>query len=200
VSSVLALAGLMLTAGAADAEPREFVSPKLLVHLVPAPAAIGCQGAGVVPPCDVARTSGDLFPARYLAYIVVVDGDAAEGIAGAQFGISCDRKAGSGGSDLEPPVIDLLDTLTIVIRSRSCLFFDGRAYRKGDTLAFTYDRDSRDILMNGSLWRHAWGRSSPTIESRRQFRSALPGTELSNRIPLNRPWGRALPTSTSSTR
>lgn len=301
----LAAVALLAPPGVARSRPGEYVSPKLLVHLAPASAASGCESSAAIPTCDDVRTSGDLHPARYFAFVIVVDGDVDAGTAGAQFGVMYDGASGrgvdifdwtacapivnaspdwpapgsgihlawnperecqsreqgegalgvaavvgyfyctaytpdllsltthgadrlaavttcggrvdtldsdalsyvptllgdaafaSGGGavgsnpcgrtsepswemgDLAPSVLQRLpeaeavpivlsDTLSFVMKSRGCLFFENRAYREGDTLAFTYDRDSRDIRMNGGLWDKGWGRPIVGIEDRRR--------------------------------
>lgn len=68
---------------------------KLILHLVPFSNKNTCATGRITNPATV-RTSGDLFPAKYTAYVLVVDGTPGAGIAACQFGIAYNDTARKG--------------------------------------------------------------------------------------------------------
>jgi hypothetical protein len=60
---------------------------KLVLHLVPYSNRNTCATGRLTNP-GAPRTSGDLFPAKYTAYVLIVDGTPGAGIAAVQFGIA----------------------------------------------------------------------------------------------------------------
>ncbi|HEX7878209.1 MAG TPA: hypothetical protein VF720_02300 [Candidatus Eisenbacteria bacterium] len=71
------------TAAAAGGNPNA----KIVLHLVPWNNRHTCAAGELAGPGQVV-TKGDLFPARYAAYALIVDGNRGEGISGVQFGIA----------------------------------------------------------------------------------------------------------------
>lgn len=87
-----ALALLFLAIGASVLAARPALAgknpnAKLLLHLVPYNNRATCAGGRMVT-ADKIVTKGDLFPARYTAYALVVDGTPGAGISGVQFGLA----------------------------------------------------------------------------------------------------------------
>ena len=70
-------------------EARAAANPnaKIILHLVPWNNRHTCSAGQLKSPTQVV-TKGDLFPARYAAYALVVDGTPGEGISGVEFGIA----------------------------------------------------------------------------------------------------------------
>jgi len=60
---------------------------KIILHLVPYSNRNTCASGRITNPSSV-RTSGDLFPAKYTAYVLIVDGTPGAGISACQFGIA----------------------------------------------------------------------------------------------------------------
>jgi len=60
---------------------------KILLHLLAPTTKGACSRAAASPACESMVTAGDLYPVSYFAYVVVVDADSTQGVAGAQFGI-----------------------------------------------------------------------------------------------------------------
>ena len=86
LAAILALlAGGLLPAGPARAAGNP--NAKIVLHLVPWNNRHTCA-AGILDAPTQVVTKGDLFPARYAAYALVVDGNRGEGISGVQFGIA----------------------------------------------------------------------------------------------------------------
>jgi hypothetical protein len=83
-SALLVLVSAVSLAGPASAGKNP--NAKFLLHLVPYSTKNTCE-TGVVRSFDKVVTRGDLFPAKYTAYVLVVDGSNA-GISGVQFGIA----------------------------------------------------------------------------------------------------------------
>lgn len=70
----------------AQAGPNE--NAKIAIHLASPTTKSACTRTQASPPCQSIVTAGDLAPEGYFAYVLVVDGDAAEGVSGLQFGIT----------------------------------------------------------------------------------------------------------------
>lgn len=86
---ITAAALLMLSASAVCGGPNG--NAKILVHLVRCPCDLRCTTR--VPPCAAVNVAGALYPPMmYWAGLLVVDGDPAAGVAGAECGI--DYEAG----------------------------------------------------------------------------------------------------------
>jgi hypothetical protein len=70
---------------------------KLLLHLVPVKKGekATCVAHGVKTSNQI-RTTGDLYPATYVAYVLIADFDTTEGVTGVQFGIGYNDTLGKG--------------------------------------------------------------------------------------------------------
>ena len=73
---------------------------KFVLHLVPFTNRSTCLSGRITKPA-AAVTQGDLFPAKYIAYVLIVDGTPSAGFAGCQFGI--------GYNDSTERGVDILD-------------------------------------------------------------------------------------------
>lgn len=63
---------------------------RLALHLLPVQPGNACGSAAAQPGCGGVLTAGQLEPHEYFAYVLVMKGNATEGIAGLQFGITYD--------------------------------------------------------------------------------------------------------------
>lgn len=73
---------------------------KFVIHLVPFTNRSTCLNGRVETPAAVV-TRGDLYPTKYIAYVLIVDGTPGVGLAGCQFGISYNDSTNKG--------VDILD-------------------------------------------------------------------------------------------
>ncbi len=88
VRPILALlCGMAMLLAGPDARAAGNPNAKIILHLVPWNNRHTCAAGRLEQPGQVV-TKGDLFPARYAAYALVVDGTPGAGIAGVQFGIA----------------------------------------------------------------------------------------------------------------
>lgn len=79
-----------------DASARETTDPRIVIHLRAAVAKNQCAPGSVSVSCRSLETRGDLFPAAYYAYLLVLDGDSEAGISGFECGISYDNQEHRG--------------------------------------------------------------------------------------------------------
>ncbi|MDZ4805222.1 MAG: hypothetical protein SGI90_10205 [Candidatus Eisenbacteria bacterium] len=86
IGLILMLAVLMTLSGS-NARAGGNPNAKIILHVVPWNNRHTCT-AGQLERPDQVVTKGDLFPARYAVYALVVDGTPGEGISGVQFGIT----------------------------------------------------------------------------------------------------------------
>ncbi|TPW18065.1 MAG: hypothetical protein FD129_130 [bacterium] len=86
IASLLVFALLLLSTGE-GARAGGNPNAKIILHVVPWNNRHTCTAGQLERPEQVV-TRGDLFPARYAVYALVVDGTPGEGISGLQFGIS----------------------------------------------------------------------------------------------------------------
>lgn len=73
---------------------------KMVLHLVPFSNRSTCLNGRLDKPEQVV-TKGDLFPAKYIAYVLIADATPGVGVTGCQFGIAYNDSAKSG--------VDILD-------------------------------------------------------------------------------------------
>ncbi|HEX7878342.1 MAG TPA: hypothetical protein VF720_02975 [Candidatus Eisenbacteria bacterium] len=69
---------------------------KIVLHLAATTTVAPCTRAAAHPSCEQIDTSGGLYPNLYYAYVLITDGSAAEGVAGAEFGIDYNGDYGVG--------------------------------------------------------------------------------------------------------
>lgn len=86
---------LSLSLQSPPARAGENSNAKILLHLTAPVAKNTCVHAGVHECRDII-TSGDLYPRKYFAYVVVADVDALEGVTGIKFGLQYDGRPHEG--------------------------------------------------------------------------------------------------------
>lgn len=95
-----ALLALTVTGTPDPARAGRNPDTKMIVHLVPFSNRSTCLNGRLDKP-EQAVTKGDLFPAKYIAYVLLADGAPGAGFAGCQFGIAYDDSSRRG--------VDILD-------------------------------------------------------------------------------------------
>ena len=86
--ALLVAGALLVAAGPAGARGND--DARLALHLLPVQPGNACGSAAARPGCGGVLTAGQTEPHEYFAYVLVMKGNATEGIAGLQFGITYD--------------------------------------------------------------------------------------------------------------
>jgi Calx-beta domain-containing protein/beta-propeller uncharacterized protein DUF5122 len=90
------VAGMVAAVVPADSFAGPNANAKIQLHLLSPTTKDQCTRPEATPSCAGVITAGGLYPQIFYAYVLVTDGDATAGVAGAQFGIHYNPGSGMG--------------------------------------------------------------------------------------------------------